>query len=96
MYFKHAVDAMGTRNGAAVTAAVAALLTSGLCRIVNGVAKELQHPFFTPVSQVQPRQLTCSAAAMVCQWPLLSTVPHLVSQSNFRVRTGKTAWFQPE
>ena len=52
MYFKHAVDAMGTRGGAAVTAAVAALLTSGLCRIVNGVAKELQHPFFTPVSQV--------------------------------------------
>ena len=55
MYFKHAVDAMGTRNGAAVTAAVAALLSSGLCRIVNGVAKELQHPFFTPVSQVGAR-----------------------------------------
>lgn len=53
MYFKHAVDAMGSRNGAAITAAVAALLTSGLCRIVNGVAKELQHPFFTPVSQAR-------------------------------------------
>ena len=53
VYFKHAVDAMGTRNGAAITAAVAALLTSGLCRIVNGVAKELQHPFFTPVSQAR-------------------------------------------
>ena len=59
MYFKHAVDAMGTRNGAAVTAAVAALLTSGLCRIVNGVAKELQHPFFTPVSQAR----SCGAAS---------------------------------
>ncbi len=63
VYFKHAVDAMGTRGGAAITAAVAALLTSGLCRIVNGVAKELQHPFFTPVSQVDipisPRHDAC-------------------------------------
>ena len=52
MYFKFAVDALGNKGAAAISAAVAALLTSGLCRIVNGVAKELQHPFFTPVSQV--------------------------------------------
>ena len=50
MYFKHAVDALGSKT---VAAAVAALLASGLCRVVNGVAKELQHPFFTPVSQAR-------------------------------------------
>lgn len=49
VYFKHAVDAMGQ---GAVQMTVAALLTSGLCRIVNGVAKEIQHPCFTPISQV--------------------------------------------
>ena len=49
MYFKHAVDAMGQN---AVQMTIAALLTSGLCRVVNGVAKEIQHPCFTPISQV--------------------------------------------
>lgn len=53
VYFKHAVDAMGQN---AVQMTVAALLTSGLCRVVNGVAKEIQHPCFTPISQVS-RQL---------------------------------------
>lgn len=52
MYFKYAVDALGSKGQSAISLAVAALLTSGLCRVVNGVAKELQHPFFTPVSQV--------------------------------------------
>lgn len=58
VYFKHAVDAMGQN---AVQMTIAALLTSGLCRVVNGVAKEIQHPCFTPISQVSsfgamPRQ----------------------------------------
>ena len=49
VYFKYSVDAMGR---SAVSATIAALLTSGLCRIINGVAKEIQHPCFTPISQV--------------------------------------------
>ena len=65
VYFKHAVDAMGQN---AVQMTIAALLTSGLCRVVNGVAKEIQHPCFTPISQVRsfgamPRQ---SAHAYRC------------------------------
>lgn len=52
VYFKHAVDAMGQN---AVQMTIAALLTSGLCRVVNGVAKEIQHPCFTPISQVRHR-----------------------------------------
>ena len=53
VYFKHAVDALvGSAGKAAATAAVGALLWSGLCRVVNGIAKEVQHPIFTPVSQV--------------------------------------------
>jgi hypothetical protein len=35
-----------------VAAAAAALLLAGGCRVVNGVAKELQQPVFAPVSQV--------------------------------------------
>ena len=56
MYFKYAVDAMGQN---AVQMTIAALLTSGLCRVVNGVAKEIQHPCFTPISQVSRGHLLC-------------------------------------
>lgn len=61
VYFKHAVDAMGK---SAVAATVAALLTSGLCRIVNGIAKEMQHPCFTPISQVS----LCASNDVVITW----------------------------
>jgi len=62
MYFKHAVDAMGH---SAVQASVAALLTSGMCRIVNGVAKEIQHPCFTPISQAAGRRVAYHTFAHV-------------------------------
>ncbi len=57
MYFKHAVDALGTGPGAGVAgtgaaAAVSALLMSGACRVVSGITKEAQLPVFTPVAQV--------------------------------------------
>lgn len=51
LYFKKAVDALATQTHVAAQAAVMALLWSGGCRIVNGLAKELQHPIFTPVAQ---------------------------------------------
>jgi len=48
-----ALSAVGSSGaGAAVQAAVSALVVSGVCRGVSGLAKELQHPAFTPVSQV--------------------------------------------
>lgn len=62
VYFKNAVDAMGK---SAVPATVAALLTSGLCRIVNGVAKEIQHPCFTPISQAAGRRVAYHTFAHV-------------------------------
>lgn len=58
LYFKQAVDALTTGvpsavgASAALPAAVAALAVSGVCRAVSGLAKEMQHPTFTPVSQV--------------------------------------------
>lgn len=51
LYFKKAVDSLATQTHVAAQAAVMALLWSGGCRIVNGLAKELQHPIFTPVAQ---------------------------------------------
>lgn len=62
VYFKHAVDAMGQN---AVQMTVAALLTSGLCRVVNGVAKEIQHPCFTPISQAAGRRVAYHTFAHV-------------------------------
>ena len=53
LYFKRAVDSLaGRATHAASIAAVTALAWSGACRVVNGLAKEIQHPVFTPVSQV--------------------------------------------
>ena len=52
MYLKRAVDALGgVVTEAGVRACALALLASGACRIANSVAKELQGPVFTPVSQ---------------------------------------------
>jgi len=52
LYFKKAVDALATQTHVAAQAAVVALLWSGGCRVINGLAKEMQHPIFTPVAQV--------------------------------------------
>ncbi|KAL3155600.1 hypothetical protein ABBQ38_010855 [Trebouxia sp. C0009 RCD-2024] len=57
LYFKKAVDALATQTHVAAQAAVMALLWSGGCRIVNGLAKELQHPIFTPVAQAAGRRV---------------------------------------
>ena len=65
LYFKKAVDALSSQTHVAAQAAVMALLWSGGCRIVNGLAKELQHPIFTPVAQAQP--LTLHSCTVPCQ-----------------------------
>ncbi|KAL4520893.1 hypothetical protein Ndes2526B_g00075 [Nannochloris sp. 'desiccata'] len=49
----------------AVPAATAALLVSGLCRALSALAKELQHPLFTPVSQAAGRRVSFYALAHV-------------------------------
>ena len=52
--------------GAAVLpAAVTALIISGLCRAASALAKELQHPLFTPVSQAAGRRVSFYALAHV-------------------------------
>ncbi|KAK9862805.1 hypothetical protein WJX84_006068 [Apatococcus fuscideae] len=57
-YFKSAIDCLGDgASKAAIGAATAALLWSGFCRVVNGIAKEVQHPIFTPVSQAAGRRV---------------------------------------
>jgi len=48
-----------------VPAATAALLISGLCRALSALAKELQHPLFTPVSQAAGRRVSFYALAHV-------------------------------
>ncbi|KAL4440595.1 hypothetical protein ABPG75_003596 [Micractinium tetrahymenae] len=58
-YFKQAVDALaaGGSTAAALHAAAFALLLSGGCRVVAGLAKELQGPIFAPVSQDAGRRV---------------------------------------
>lgn len=76
LYFKKAVDALATQTHVAAQAAVMALLWSGGCRIVNGLAKELQHPIFTPVAQARPHSCIALHSAdtrcQSCRMP----VPH--------------------
>ena len=91
VYFKHAVDALvGSAGKAAATAAVGALLWSGLCRVVNGIAKEVQHPIFTPVSQVRhpacPAEHSQVTGSVKCSWqPVMEAIldqqhlPHLAA-----------------
>ncbi|PSC71946.1 metal ABC transporter permease [Micractinium conductrix] len=51
-FFKRAVDALAAgATDAGVRAAAAALLLSGACRVVAGMARELQQPMFAPVAQ---------------------------------------------
>jgi hypothetical protein len=70
--FKHAVDALAAPAGAAapsgagaaaaavaVGAAVRALLLAGGCRLLSGVAKEMQFPLFTPVAQARSALVWC-------------------------------------
>lgn len=54
---KRAVDALGTAGAApalALAAATKAVLCFGGCVALQSMAKELQHPTFTPISQVGP------------------------------------------
>jgi len=51
--------------GPAVHACVAALAFSGACRAGSALAKELQHPLFTPVSQAAGRRTSFYALAHV-------------------------------
>lgn len=53
LYFKQAVDNLASGTHVAGKAAIIALLWSGACRLINGIAKEVQHPIFTPVAQVR-------------------------------------------
>lgn len=53
VFMKRSVDALsGAISRVGVRACVIALLSSGLCRVVNSVAREAQGPVFTPVAQV--------------------------------------------
>lgn len=53
IFMKKSVDALGgTITQSAVNACVMALLWSGVCRVINSVAREAQGPIFTPVAQV--------------------------------------------
>lgn len=54
IFLKKAIDALGgsTITQAAVHASIVALLWSGACRVLSTLAKEIQGPVFTPVSQV--------------------------------------------
>lgn len=54
MFLKQAVDALSTSLPPAVAAAAAlkAVVSFGACDILKHAAKEMQHPIFTPVSQV--------------------------------------------
>lgn len=66
VYFKGAVDSLaGQATYAASIAAVTALAWSGACRVVNGLAKEIQHPVFTPVSQAAGRRVAYHTFAHV-------------------------------
>ena len=76
MYFKLAVDALSTPAAAASNvanaavsvagpAAVTALVASGIFRAASALAKELQHPLFTPVSQAAGRRVSFYALAHV-------------------------------
>jgi hypothetical protein len=52
LFLKQAVDVLSSGAADALAAAVTAVVTFGLCGVVQHLSKELQHPTFTPVSQV--------------------------------------------
>lgn len=53
-----AETAAASHAGLAAGAAGMALLLSGACRALSGMAKELQHPCFTPVAQAAGRRVS--------------------------------------
>lgn len=60
LYFKQAVDALalGSSQSQAVPACVAAVLLFGAARCILSLAKEVQHPIFSPVSQAVARRVS--------------------------------------
>jgi len=60
LYFKQAVDALalGGSQSQAVPACVAAVLLFGAARCILSLAKEVQHPIFSPVSQAVARRVS--------------------------------------
>lgn len=67
LYFKSAID-MLTGDAVAFTwisSVSMALILSGVCRGVNALAKEAQHPIFTPVSQAAGRRVSFYALSHV-------------------------------
>lgn len=73
LYFKEAVDRIGSSSpavmhgaeGGMLTAVGMALILHGVCRAVNALAKEAQHPLFTPVSQAAGRRISFTALSHV-------------------------------
>ncbi|GMH35638.1 hypothetical protein BSKO_03506 [Bryopsis sp. KO-2023] len=59
---KDAVDALAASN---VRLAVGAVLLAGSYRLLSGVAKEVQYPIFTPISQAAARRVASSTFAHV-------------------------------
>lgn len=67
LYFKAAID-MLTGEAVAfswISTVSMALMLSGVCRGVNALAKEAQHPIFTPVSQAAGRRVSFYALSHV-------------------------------
>ncbi|KAI8464686.1 MAG: ATP-binding cassette superfamily [Monoraphidium minutum] len=57
LFLKHAVDELSSGAADALAGAVRAVVTFGLCGVVQHLSKELQHPTFTPVSQAVARRV---------------------------------------
>lgn len=62
LFLKQAVDVLSSGAADALTGAVRAVATFGLCGVIQHLSKELQHPTFTPVSQVRPQRLAGARA----------------------------------
>jgi len=82
LYFKKAVDALATQTHVAAKAAVIALLWSGGCRVINGLAKEMQHPIFTPVAQVWPFMHHAKCASITTSSAWVTSQPECSMHAN--------------
>jgi len=72
LYFKSAVDILSGNMYAVSSGFLSiaptvsmALILNGICRAVNALAKEAQHPIFTPVSQAAGRRVSFYALSHV-------------------------------
>ena len=72
LYFKSAVDILSGNTYAVSSGFLSiaptvsmALILNGICRAVNALAKEAQHPIFTPVSQAAGRRVSFYALSHV-------------------------------